>query len=119
MSLLVVFVPSLQQAVCVLQGLWILVNSLEVLPIVFDQGAICIAIHVHDKLYTKESHRAFDNKLYSFNGHEIIRTDVIFLAHYLHDGVPVHGVVKLLDNLLHSFEFFKVCGEIYCMLCSG
>ena len=100
-----------------MQGLWILVNSAEIIPVVvFDQGAILVAIRIHDKLHAKDSLLASGNKVYSFSGLELFYIDVLLFVHYLYGGVPVRNVVELLNNLLHSFELFGVRGEVHFLL---
>ena len=96
---------------------WILVDSSKVFTVVvFDQGAIFVAIYVHDTLHAEDFLLAISNKLYSFSGPEIIHTHVLFLAQSFYNGVSVRGLVELLDKLLRSLELFEICGEVHFLL---
>ena len=110
-------VPSLQEVVRFLQGLWILVNPTETFPVVvFDQGVILVAIRIHDKLHADDSLLASGNKLYSFTGPYLFYFDVLFFASYFYNSVPMRGVVELLNKLLRGLELFEVRGEVTFML---
>ena len=110
-------VPSLQQVVCILQGLCIRANPAERFPVlVFYQGAILVTVHIHDKLQSKDSLLLGAKALYSFIGPKLFWFDVLFFAQYFNNGVPVMGVVELHNNLLHGLELFEVRGEINFML---
>ncbi len=40
----------------------------------------------------------------------------MFFAYYFNNGVPVHCVVELLNDLPHGLELFEVHGEVHFML---
>ena len=74
-------------------------NSIEVFPvIVFDQGALVIAISVHDELHTNDPLLTIGNKFRGFCQSETICTDILFPAQYLYNCVPLWALVELLHQ---------------------